>query len=727
MNIIKKYIINPNIIILIKCCFIAMFFSIKTTIHASVLKPRSVQIAEISKPKLSQEIADHYIKSFGNTSNKIDLKEEEINKKRKIYEVRPPELGPINKTQVIFNDIFTNSELFHILEKNMKHILNEYSWDDLKIVYGTTSAPSYHLLSKVNKTYSAMGEAILASMLVTPILNIKLLKIRQQIIKKFINHVLDTQKIKSALKIFKDSENSLLSFWTKKDPMYGKDYIKYMNSYFYSKKNKNFNKSAGRLESYKRFFRDFVGIQFKFIWPAVAIGTLETIFLCSGAQKDAYSYLRRGIHPRLIPGWSLYYINKNNSNKSGSAIAIDNVTSVLYNLSYGWSIYAGISNYNEYSGVLKRLALRMSDIQNFVKSIEKISDIISKNSDLENIYAPKLVQIRKLLNTNPKTELGRLIGYMKSLPLKSWSYFFNNSGKLLSSYKLFLEHKDSFADALFEIGQLDVFISIATLLQDSESYNKDNCYTFTKFLDRSQKRKPYIKIENMWNPFLDSKIAVTNSIYMDAVNGIRNIILTGPNAGGKSTFLTGVATTILLSQVFGIGPAKEIIITPFYKISTYINISDDIAAGKSLFIAEADRAQKHIKTLTKLKENEFSFTIMDELFSGTNPYEGEAAAYSIMEYLSKYDNALNIIATHFPIVMLLEDNVPNGRFKNYKVFIKKRPEDKKILYTFKVLPGKSTQAIAIDILEQQGYDISMLKRAREIISNRERYKSNFAK
>ena len=72
---------------------------------------------------------------------------------------------------------------------------------------------------------------------------------------------------------------------------------------------------------------------------------------------------------------------------------------------------------------------------------------------------------------------------------------------------------------------------------------------------------------------------------MDAAGGTRNITLTGPNAGGKSTFLMGMTTSLLLSQTFGIAPAKEAKLTPFDKINTSINIMDDIAAGKSLFMA----------------------------------------------------------------------------------------------------------------------------------------------
>jgi DNA mismatch repair protein MutS len=330
-----------------------------------------------------------------------------------------------------------------------------------------------------------------------------------------------------------------------------------------------------------------------------------------------------------------------------------------------------------------------------------------------------------LAQAQENTELGKLVHYLQTLPYSHWSYFFNNAGKLLASHKLFTEHKDAFADTMYELGELDVFVSMSTLMKEAQDYPTSHAYVFAKFLDRSQQSKPYIKLAEMWNPFLDAKVAVGNSVAMDVAGGTSNIILTGPNAGGKSTFLTGVTTSLLLSQTFGIAPAKEAILTPFDKINTSIDITDDIAAGKSLFMAEVDRAQKHISLLSGLQQNEFSFSIFDEPFSGTNPTEGAAAEYSVLEAMADYTNTLNMVATHYPIVMLLEKNFPEKGFVNYKVYITYQGAKKKLNYTYKVVPGKSNQTIAIDILEEQGYDIKLLKRAREIIAYPERYQSAF--
>lgn len=129
--------------------------------------------------------------------------------------------------------------------------------------------------------------------------------------------------------------------------------------------------------------------------------------------------------------------------------------------------------------------------------------------------------------------------------------------------------------------------------------------------------------------------------------------------------------------------------------------------------------------LSQLQHNEFSFSIFDEPFSGTNPTEGAAAEYSVLETIADYTNTINLVATHYPIVMLLAENCPEKGFVNYKVYITHQGAARKLNYIYKVVPGKSNQAIAIDILEEQGYDTKLLQRARDIIAHPERHESTF--
>jgi len=679
---------------------------------------------------LAKKILDDHIKAFPSEAS-----DESVSSRKRIErDVRPPKLTEKTKREVVFNHIFAKSQRYNLLKQEMAPILNAYAWGDLHLFCGTTSVPGHHLLSRVNRTVTMLGEGMLATFLATPTSNIGELTKRQHMIQAFLNSTTEANQIKASLRRYQEAEQSIFSLWTSTDPLYTKEYKKYMNRRFYVKNGKKANKNAGLLELRKRFFRDFLGITYNFLWP-VTYPTVSELFLGRDMNGPIFSYsgsptVRRFLWTGAIPyygGWYKLNTFKKVSTYLGKSTDNLSVLSVILVESfYTWTAYRGIRNYMEYSSVLRSLALRMADVQTLVLAAAEISACVASSPTLEALYGVRLARMRNLLaQSQEDTELGQLVKYLQTLPYKQWSYFFNNAGKLLASHTLFTEYKDAFVDTMYELGELDVFVSMATLMQEAQYSGDSHAYVFAKFMDRNQRSKPYVKLEGMWNPFLDADVAVANSVVMDAAGGTSNIILTGPNAGGKSTFLTGVTTSLLLSQTFGISPAKEAVLTPFDKINTSIDITDDIAAGKSLFMAEVDRAQEHLNMLSELRQNEFSFSIFDEPFSGTNPTEGAAAEYSILEAMADYRNTLNIVATHYPIVMLLAKNRPELGFANYKVYITYQGEEKKLNYTYKVIPGQSNQAIAIDILAEQGYDVKFLKRAREIIKHPERYQSQF--
>jgi DNA mismatch repair protein MutS len=195
----------------------------------------------------------------------------------------------------------------------------------------------------------------------------------------------------------------------------------------------------------------------------------------------------------------------------------------------------------------------------------------------------------------------------------------------------------------------------------------------------------------------------------------RNVILTGPNAGGKSTFLKGLALNIILAQTIGIVPARHMSLTPFNSINTYLNIPDDTAGGKSLFKAEVLRAQQLLMNTKALKNNQFGFSIMDEMFSGTSPKEGEAASYAVAKKFGELPNNILLLATHFPKLTQLENATNN--FKNYKVCVT-FDDQGNIVYPYKLEAGIADQNVAINILKEEGFDTSILDDAHELLQQK---------
>ncbi len=185
-------------------------------------------------------------------------------------------------------------------------------------------------------------------------------------------------------------------------------------------------------------------------------------------------------------------------------------------------------------------------------------------------------------------------------------------------------------------------------------------------------------------------------------------IITGPNAGGKSTIIKAVATSLILAQSIGIAPAKECKLTPFALIKTYLNVPDDIGSGQSLFKAQVKRIGELVEAVETAGEHEFCFLAVDELFNGTSKAEGETLAYSVGHYLAQFPNASVLFATHFPLLTTLADE--NKSCANYKVTVDKTPEGK-IAFPFTLEPGISDQHIALAIVREEGFNESIIKTA----------------
>tara|TARA_Y100001970_G_C14201935_1_gene841624 strand:- start:1024 stop:2163 length:1140 start_codon:yes stop_codon:yes gene_type:complete len=297
------------------------------------------------------------------------------------------------------------------------------------------------------------------------------------------------------------------------------------------------------------------------------------------------------------------------------------------------------------------------------------------------------------------------------------TYQWKDIGTVLYDFWKLRSQKKKLTNLFLFIAKLDAYCSIAQL------YKK---HTYTKckicFPYYIKYTKPIVKYDELWNPILHPNKAIVNTLYITD-----NIIITGPNMGGKSTFLRAMMISILFSQTLTISFCKSSSFTPFYYIQTYLNIPD--CKGKeSLFEAEMNRAQHYISILdsyiNKGKQNQnqnqnqhFSFIIMDEIFSSTNPKEGLAGAYAIANKLYDYKNNISIITTHYTELALLEKY---KKYKNYKIPIQ-RDINNNIIYPYKLYRGISQQYIAIELLQKKGFDNKIISVAKEICHKQETY------
>ena len=383
--------------------------------------------------------------------------------------------------------------------------------------------------------------------------------------------------------------------------------------------------------------------------------------------------------------------------------------------------YSGLLLFSAYmmtsmiAGMVKTFNGVTNDIQGKLASTAKIaqasadlSKIMTTDSKLSLLWDNSKKLQTNATQVQDAQDLQDLLTKLQADTFKGEPSFFSNKGRVLACCKKMLRLKDNFVNSIKAIGELDVYMSIAKLyLKHVNNSNAKFC-----FPEIIESDKPYVNINKMWHPFLNPEKVVTNDIEL-GLDQAQNVILTGPNAAGKSTFLKAFTVSLILAQSFGIAPASAMKFTPFIKINTYLNIADE-EGRESLFQAEMRRAQELLSSIKGLKKGEFSFVIMDEIFTGTNPKEGTAGAYGVAKSVSKYIQSICVVATHFQKLTDLEVDT-NGRFKNYKVYVNKF-DTGDIHYPYKIVPGISDQAIALLLLKQQGFDREILDEANAVFN-----------
>ncbi len=287
--------------------------------------------------------------------------------------------------------------------------------------------------------------------------------------------------------------------------------------------------------------------------------------------------------------------------------------------------------------------------------------------------------------------------YFKHSVFQSEPQLFSNKGKVLYVFKQFKQNKDEITHLFHITGIIDSILSIENLLSIS---NNTTPYSLCNYLS---KEKPLINIKNIWHPFLNNEKTVRNS-----VNVSNNILITGPNAAGKSTFIKSVIINIIMAQTIGVCSAEKFDITPFHLIETYLHIPDS-KGSSSLFEAEMFRSKKYIDKIKTMEDTKFSFIVLDEIFSSTNYVEGFSGAYAILKKISSFTNTLSITTTHYTDLEVLEKDT-DGRVINYK-FEVDYDENNEIKFNYLLKRGMSRQYIALDLLKKNGFDDDVIEEA----------------
>ncbi|MFN4219299.1 MAG: DNA mismatch repair protein MutS [bacterium] len=261
------------------------------------------------------------------------------------------------------------------------------------------------------------------------------------------------------------------------------------------------------------------------------------------------------------------------------------------------------------------------------------------------------------------------------------------------------ENRIYLMELIENISFLDIIISLAYAAVV-------NNYTEPILVDRK-----ILDVKDLRHPIYEKYFEkfVPNDVYMDEEKFF--IILTGPNMGGKSTFLKSVALNVLLAQFGSFVPASKAIIGIADGIFTRIGASDDIIKNRSTFMVEMLETAYILDNCT-----ERSLVIMDELGRGTSTYDGMAIAWAVCQYLASKVKCRSILATHFHQLSNLEKFIHS--VSNYNVQVLEKGEE--IVFTYKVLKGAAQKSYGIFVAKLAGVKPEVIDIANQILENFEK-------
>jgi DNA mismatch repair protein MutS len=254
------------------------------------------------------------------------------------------------------------------------------------------------------------------------------------------------------------------------------------------------------------------------------------------------------------------------------------------------------------------------------------------------------------------------------------------------------------------LAEVDVFGSMAHIAA-LRNYCRPQ-FVDTGELEIIEGRHPVIEQQELSG---GSERFVPNDLYLNGTT--HNILLlTGPNMGGKSTYLRQTALTVILAQMGSFVPARSAKLSIVDRVFTRIGASDNLARGRSTFMVEMTETAAILHTATAR-----SLILLDEVGRGTATYDGLAIAWAAVEYLHGRVRAKTLFATHYFELTELAEQLEG--VKNYHVSVKETGGG--IVFLRKVEPGAADRSYGIEVAKLAGLPNEVVDRAREVLAEHE--------
>ncbi|MCI1881675.1 MAG: DNA mismatch repair protein MutS [Sporolactobacillus sp.] len=280
-------------------------------------------------------------------------------------------------------------------------------------------------------------------------------------------------------------------------------------------------------------------------------------------------------------------------------------------------------------------------------------------------------------------------------------------------YRLFSDVRLKIKAHGAELQKLARLVASLDVLQSFASVSDGNNYVRPHFSsDRTMKiiagRHPVIE------KVMKDGAFVANDVHMD--RSCDMLMITGPNMGGKSTYMRQAALTAIMAQIGCYVPADSAVLPIFDQIFTRIGAADDLVAGQSTFMVEMDEARY---ALTHATQN--SLILLDEIGRGTSTYDGIAIAQAIIEYIHEHISAKTFFSTHYHELTFLEKELP--KLKN--IHVGAMEEKGNVVFLHKVMDGQADKSYGIHVAKLAGLPDELIQRADIILQDLEREKGGY--
>ncbi len=276
-----------------------------------------------------------------------------------------------------------------------------------------------------------------------------------------------------------------------------------------------------------------------------------------------------------------------------------------------------------------------------------------------------------------------LSAQVKALAREKWLY-----DNLLDELQNSISELTLLAQAL---AQLDVLV---TLAERAQSLNW-NCPELVDV--------PGIMIHSGRHPVIEQLVQeqfISNDLHLSPNENI--LLITGPNMGGKSTYMRQTALIVLLAHIGSFVPAEKTILGPIDRIFTRIGASDDLASGRSTFMVEMTETAHILRQATHE-----SLVLIDEIGRGTSTYDGMALAYASCAYLAKTLKAYTLFSTHYFELTKLPQELPCIR----NVHLKASLDTGRIIFLYQVEKGSTNRSYGLEVAALAGIPQEVLHMA----------------